>query len=72
MADEVAGLVAQYRPDQLWYADDVFTLKHSWLFEYARELERRSLRVPFEFLAKLDMAAGQAPGPPVGHAHQQQ
>ena len=38
----------------LWYADDVFTIHRKWLFEYADELERRGLRVPFETITRED------------------
>ncbi|MBP7687645.1 MAG: B12-binding domain-containing radical SAM protein [Thermoflexales bacterium] len=54
VAAEVDYLLARYKPDQLWYADDVFTIKHSWLFEYADELKRRNLRVPFECISRAD------------------
>lgn len=54
VADEVEQLLARYQPDQLWYADDVFTIKHSWLFEYAAELKRRNLRLPFECISRAD------------------
>lgn len=54
VAAEVDYLLARYKPDQLWYADDVFTIKHSWLFEYADELKRRNLRLPFECISRAD------------------
>ena len=54
VADEVGHLVARYAPDRLWYADDVFTLHRPWILEYARELERRGLRVPFECISRAD------------------
>jgi radical SAM superfamily enzyme YgiQ (UPF0313 family) len=53
-AAEVQYLVETYRPDQLWYADDVFTMHHPWLFHYAGELKRRSLKVPFETISRAD------------------
>lgn len=56
-ADEVAHIVARYAPDQVWYADDVFTISHKWLFEYAAELEQRGLRVPFETISRADRMA---------------
>ncbi len=43
-----------YRPDQVWYSDDVFTISHPWLFGYAAELKRRNLRVPFETISRAD------------------
>jgi len=54
VADEVAQIVREYRPDMLWYADDVFTINHRWLFEYAAELRQRGLRVPFECISRAD------------------
>jgi radical SAM superfamily enzyme YgiQ (UPF0313 family) len=53
-ADELQHLVERYRPDQVWYADDVFTIHHRWLFQYAAELRRRNLRVPFETISRAD------------------
>jgi radical SAM superfamily enzyme YgiQ (UPF0313 family) len=54
VADEVATLVARYAPERLWYADDVFTLHRPWILDYARELERRGLHVPFECISRAD------------------
>lgn len=51
---EVEHIVANYSPDLLWYADDVFTINHKWLFEYSAELERRNLRLPFETISRED------------------
>ena len=54
VARELEELESRYRPDQVWYADDVFTIKPSWLFAYAEELERRGLHVPFECISRAD------------------
>ncbi|HET7091247.1 MAG TPA: radical SAM protein [Anaerolineae bacterium] len=54
VADEVEDLLSRYKPDQLWYADDVFTIKHGWFFEYAAELKRRGIRTPFECISRAD------------------
>ncbi|MEE8524581.1 MAG: radical SAM protein, partial [Thermoanaerobaculia bacterium] len=54
VAAEVEEIVQRYRPDMLWYADDVFTIHHRWLFEYAAELDRRGLRLPFETITRED------------------
>lgn len=53
-AAELAHIVETYRPDQVWYADDVFTIHHRWLYTYAAELARRGLRVPFETISRPD------------------
>ena len=54
VADELETIMDRYHPDMVWYADDVFTLRHGWLFQYAEELERRGLRVPFETITRED------------------
>jgi anaerobic magnesium-protoporphyrin IX monomethyl ester cyclase len=54
VADEMQAIVARYDPDQVWYADDVFTISHPWLAEYAAELERRGIHKPFETITRAD------------------
>ncbi|GAB4464868.1 MAG: radical SAM protein [Anaerolineae bacterium] len=54
VADEVELIRATYRPELLWYADDVFTINHRWLFAYAEELARRGLNTPFETISRQD------------------
>ena len=54
VAQEVESIASRYQPDQLWYADDVFTMHHAWLREYAGELRRRALHVPFECISRAD------------------
>ncbi len=54
VAEEVEWLIAQYRPDMLWMADDVFTIHPGWLFEYAAELKKRGIQIPFECITRAD------------------
>ena len=54
VADELEWLIDRYRPDMAWIADDVFTIHHGWLFQYAAELKRRGLRIPFECISRAD------------------
>jgi radical SAM superfamily enzyme YgiQ (UPF0313 family) len=54
VAEEVEWLLQRYAPDMLWVADDVFTIHHGWLFEYAAELKRRGIRIPFECITRAD------------------
>jgi len=53
-ADELQHIADVYRPDQVWYSDDVFTINHKWLYGYAAELKRRNLRLPFETISRAD------------------
>ncbi|HLJ88236.1 MAG TPA: radical SAM protein [Candidatus Angelobacter sp.] len=52
--NEVAHIKEAFNPDQVWYADDVFTMNHGWLFDYARELKSRNLVLPFETISRAD------------------
>ncbi len=53
-AAELAHIAETYRPDQVWYSDDVFTINHRWLHAYAGELRGRGLRLPFETISRAD------------------
>jgi anaerobic magnesium-protoporphyrin IX monomethyl ester cyclase len=54
VVDEVEWLLSRYEPDMVWVADDVFTIHHGWLREYAAEMRRRGLRIPFECITRAD------------------
>jgi radical SAM superfamily enzyme YgiQ (UPF0313 family) len=54
VADELEWLVNRYQPEMAWMADDVFTIHHSWLFQYAAELNRRGITLPFECISRAD------------------
>lgn len=54
VADEVEGIVDRYRPERLWYADDVFAIHRTWTIDYAKELERRRIRMPFECISRAE------------------
>jgi len=54
VADELEWLIGRYHPDMAWMADDVFTIHPGWLFQYADELKRRGLKLPFECISRAD------------------
>jgi radical SAM superfamily enzyme YgiQ (UPF0313 family) len=54
VADEVEELLHTYRPDTLWYSDDVFTLQRRWLSDFAASLKRRQIAIPFETTSRED------------------
>ncbi len=53
-ADEAQWIIERYNPSQLWYADDVFTMDHDWLFSYSNELNMRGINIPFETISRAD------------------
>jgi anaerobic magnesium-protoporphyrin IX monomethyl ester cyclase len=54
VANEVEAIVDRYQPDRLWYADDVFAIHRGWTLDYAAELNRRQLRLPFECISRAE------------------
>jgi radical SAM superfamily enzyme YgiQ (UPF0313 family) len=54
VADEMQHIHDNYHPDTLWFVDDVFTINHRWLEEFAAELKRRGLKIPYECITRAD------------------
>ncbi len=54
VVDEVEWLLQTYTPDIAWVSDDVFTINHEWIRQYAAEMRRRNLRIPFECISRAD------------------
>jgi len=55
VAEELAGLVALAAPDYIWFMDDIMGLKPRWWREFAGELERLEIKVPFKCLSRADL-----------------
>jgi len=54
VAEEIAWIRDRYQPEMLWIADDVFTIHPGWIMQFAREMNRRDLRIPFECITRAD------------------
>jgi anaerobic magnesium-protoporphyrin IX monomethyl ester cyclase len=54
VVNEIEWILNRYHPELLWLADDVFTIHHGWLFEFAAEMQRRKILVPFECITRAD------------------
>ncbi len=54
VAEEVAWIANRYQPEMLWMADDVFTIHPGWIVEYAAQMRRRELKIPFECITRAD------------------
>jgi anaerobic magnesium-protoporphyrin IX monomethyl ester cyclase len=59
VVDEVEWLLQTYSPDMVWVSDDVFTINHKWIRDYAAEMRRRGLRIPFECISRADRLNGE-------------
>jgi radical SAM superfamily enzyme YgiQ (UPF0313 family) len=54
VVDEIEMIICTYKPDMLWFADDVFTINHRWFYDFYREMKRREIRIPFECISRAD------------------
>lgn len=54
VVDEIEIIKRDYNPDKIWFVDDVFTINHKWLREFADELARRKVSVSYEIITRAD------------------
>ncbi|MEM8858269.1 MAG: radical SAM protein [Chloroflexota bacterium] len=55
VAEEMAWLKSTYRPDHIWFVDDIMGLKQGWLEQFAAEVEKRDAKLPFKCLSRADL-----------------
>jgi radical SAM superfamily enzyme YgiQ (UPF0313 family) len=55
VADELDALVEAYAPDHIWFMDDIFGLRPSWLPEFADLVEERGIAIRFKCLTRPDL-----------------
>jgi radical SAM superfamily enzyme YgiQ (UPF0313 family) len=54
VAEELAYIKEKYNPDSLWFVDDVFTVSHKWLKNFADVLKSRNIQIPYECISRAD------------------
>ncbi len=50
--DEVQQLRATFAPDQIWFADDMFTINRRWVLDFCRRMVERDAVVPFYVIGR--------------------
>jgi anaerobic magnesium-protoporphyrin IX monomethyl ester cyclase len=60
VAEEMALLKRNHRPDHVWFADDIFGLQPKWVAEFAREVESRDASIPFMIQSRADLMTAAA------------
>lgn len=50
--DELHDIRTTFDPDQIWFADDLFTLNRTWTERFCKEMVRRRSRIPFYIIAR--------------------
>jgi anaerobic magnesium-protoporphyrin IX monomethyl ester cyclase len=54
-AEEFNYLARELKADHLWITDDIFGLKHNWLSEFAEELKRLNIKIPYKCQNRADL-----------------
>ena len=52
---ELAWLKRTYKPDHVWFVDDIFGLIPGWVERFANLVEQQHARVPFKSLQRADL-----------------
>ncbi|HET7034464.1 MAG TPA: radical SAM protein [Thermomicrobiaceae bacterium] len=55
VASELKWLKETYRPDHIWFVDDIMGLKPGWVERFAALVEEQGSRVPFKCLNRVDL-----------------
>jgi anaerobic magnesium-protoporphyrin IX monomethyl ester cyclase len=55
VAGELAAVKAEIGPDHIWFCDDIFGLRASWLEEFADRVEALDAHVPFTIQSRVDL-----------------
>lgn len=54
VVEELRWIQEKYRPDSLWFVDDVFTVSHKWMREFASALKTSGIKIPYECISRAD------------------
>ncbi len=60
VAEELARVKRELRPDHIWFADDIFGLRPQWVAEFGREVAARDAAIPFMIQSRVDLMTEQA------------
>jgi len=55
VAEEMALIKRQYRPDHIWFADDIFALSAKWTLEFAEAVQKLDAKIPFKMQSRCDL-----------------
>ncbi len=54
VVEEMLLIKQKYNPDIIWFVDDVFTISHKWLSEFAAEVKKSNIIIPYEIITRAD------------------
>ncbi len=59
VAEEMLHLKREFRPDHIWFADDIFALSVKWTLKFAAAVEDLDARIPFKMQSRCDLMTRQ-------------
>lgn len=54
VVDEVLYLKNTWKPDEIWFVDDMFTLNRAWVMRFCEEMQRRNAVMPFYLIGRAE------------------
>ena len=54
VVEEMGMLQKNYKPDSIWFVDDVFTVSHKWIKEFHEETQKQNIKIPFECITRAE------------------
>ena len=60
VAEELATVKRDLRPDHIWFADDIFGLRPDWVMAFAEAVQARDAAVPFTIQSRVDLMTEEA------------
>lgn len=60
VAEEMALVKRTLKPDHIWFADDIFGLRPSWVVEFAEKVSAWDASIPFTIQSRIDLMSEQA------------
>lgn len=54
VVEEMAMLKEKYKPDTIWFVDDVFSVSHNWIREFHKEVLKQDIIIPFECITRAE------------------
>ena len=57
VADEMAYVKRNFRPDHIWFADDIFGFRVDWVREFAAAIKTQGAQIPFTIQTRADLVS---------------
>lgn len=55
VVEELEFMTKNYKPDHIWFCDDIFGLKPGWVQEFRDQLHSKGIRVKYKIQSRVDL-----------------